>query len=161
MIEAGSPVPAVNVFAVTPEGPQKADLAQLMANGRCVLFGVPGAYTPTCSAAHVPGFREKASELAKSGVANVFCISTNDPFVMEAWGNDQDVGDTMVMLSDGNADFAEAAGLVLDGSSAGMGKRLQRFVMVTMDGKIEQIAVEAPGAFEVSSAEAVLAMLNN
>ena len=123
------------------------------------MFAVPGAFTPTCSAKHLPGFKEKADELRSKGVDAIACTSVNDVFVMNAWGKDQNVGEDIVMLADGNGAFAKALGLELDGSGFGMGSRSQRYSMVVKDGVVEKLNVEAGPSFEVSSADYMLAQL--
>ena len=124
-----------------------------------MLFGVPGAFTPTCSAKHLPGYVQNYDALKAKGADAVACMAVNDAFVMGAWGKDQGVGDKVVMLADGSAAFTKALGLELDLTARGLGVRSQRFVLVAKDGKVTHVAVEAPGAFEVSKAETVLAAL--
>ena len=124
-----------------------------------VLFSVPGAFTPTCSAKHLPGFVQNAKAIRDKGVDSIVCLAVNDAFVMEAWGKDQKVGDAIVMAADGNAEFAKALGLSFDGGRFGMGVRSQRFALIVEDGVVKHVAIEAPGKFEVSSAEAILAKL--
>jgi peroxiredoxin len=158
-LKAGDALPDVTFMTMTPDGPSKVSTADMFAGKRVVLFAVPGAFTPTCSAKHLPGFVEKAEQLAGKGVDAVACTSVNDVFVMDAWGRDQNAGEKVVMLADGNGDFAQAAGLTMDGTGFGMGVRSQRYALVAKDGVVEQIFVEEPGAFEVSSAEHVLGKL--
>ncbi len=122
------------------------------------MFAVPGAFTPTCSARHLPSFVEKAEELKAKGIDEIACISVNDPFVMGAWGQ-RDGSQDITMIADGNGDFAEATGLVMDGSKYGMGKRSQRYSMIVKDGVVEQLNVEAPGEYRASSAEYMLDQL--
>jgi peroxiredoxin len=124
-----------------------------------VVFALPGAFTPTCSAKHVPGYVTNIDALRAKGVDAVACVSVNDVFVMGAWGKDQKAEDKVMMLADGNGDFAKAIGLVMDGSKFGMGSRSQRYAMVVDDGVVKTLNVEAPGAFDVSSAEAILKSL--
>ena len=124
-----------------------------------MLFGVPGAFTPTCSAKHLPGYVQNYDALKAKGVDTVACMAVNDAFVMGAWGKDQGVGDKVMMLADGSADFTKKLGLELDLVARGLGVRSQRFVLVAKNGKVTHVAVEAPGAFEVSKAETVLAAL--
>jgi peroxiredoxin len=124
-----------------------------------VLFAVPGAFTPTCSAKHLPGFVQQAEALHKKGAASIVCLSVNDAFVMQAWGRDQHVGDRVLMVADGNGDFTRALGLDFDGARFGMGLRSQRYAMIVEDGVVKKLAVEPPGKFEVSSAEAMLGAL--
>jgi peroxiredoxin len=126
---------------------------------KVVLFALPGAFTPTCSKGHLPGFVAKADEIRSKGVDTIACVSVNDAFVMDAWGRDRGVGDKVLMLADGNADFARAVGLDFDGSGIGFGTRSQRYALVAEDGVVKSIAVEEPMAFEVSKAEAILKVL--
>jgi peroxiredoxin (alkyl hydroperoxide reductase subunit C) len=158
-IKAGDTIPSVKIKQASAEGPQEVDTADLFKGKTVVLFGVPGAFTPTCSAKHLPGFVTHAAALKAKGVDAIACMSVNDAFVMGAWGKDQGVGDQVAMLADGSADFTRALGLELDLTARGMGVRCQRFALVAKDGKVTHVAVEAPGAFEVSKAEAVLAAL--
>lgn len=148
------------VFGVmTENGPGAMSTDELFAGKKVVLVSVPGAFTPTCSAKHLPGFLEHADEIAARGVDTIACMAVNDVFVMNAWGKDQGVGDKVVMLADGNGEYAEALGLEMDGSAFGMGRRGQRFAIVVDDGVATHVAVEAPGQFEVSKAESVIAAL--
>ena len=158
-IKPGDTLPEVTFMTMTADGPAPVTTAEVFSAKRVALFAVPGAFTPTCSAKHLPGFIEKAGELKAKGVDRIACTSVNDVFVMDAWGKDQGAGDAVMMLADGNGDFAEAVGLVMDGSKFGMGKRSQRYAMVVNDGKVEHLFVEEGGGFEVSSAENVLAHL--
>ena len=158
-IQEGDKIPSVKVQAVTADGMQDVDLAEHCAGKKVVLFAVPGAFTPTCSAKHLPGFVQKAADFKGKGVDTIACVSVNDAFVMDAWGKDQSVGDNVMMLADGNGDFAKALGLELDATGVGLGIRSQRFGMVVEDGVVKVLNVEDPGAFEVSSAEAMLATL--
>lgn len=128
----------------------------LFAGKKVVLVSVPGAFTPTCSMNHLPGFVEQAEALRGKGVDTIACMAVNDVFVMDAWGKDRGVGDDVVMLADGNGDYAKALGLEFDGSAFGMGTRGQRFAIVVDDGVATHVGVEAPGQFEVSKAEAIL-----
>jgi peroxiredoxin (alkyl hydroperoxide reductase subunit C) len=143
----------------TAEGPKEVDTAELFAGKTVVLFGVPGAFTPTCSAKHLPGFVQHAAALREKGVDVIACMAVNDAFVMGAWAKDQGISDQVVMLADGSAAFTKAMGLEFDLTARGLGVRSQRFALVARDGKVTHVAVEAPGAFEVSKAEAVLAAL--
>ena len=138
-------------------GPNPVKVADALAGKTIALFGLPGAYTPTCSAKHVPGFVEKAAELKKAGVDEIWCVSVNDAFVMGAWARDQKSAGKVRMLADGSADFAKAAGLTLDLNARGMGTRSTRYSMLVKDGKVASLNVEAPGKFEVSDAETLLA----
>ena len=148
------------VFGVmTESGPGAMSTDELFAGKKVVLVSVPGAFTPTCSAQHLPGFLEHGDAIAAKGIDTVACMAVNDVFVMDAWGKDQGVGDKVVMLADGNGEYAAALGLEMDGSAFGMGTRGQRFAIVVDDGTAPHVAVEAPGQFEVSKAESVLAAL--
>ncbi len=148
------------VFGVmTDAGPGAMSTDELFAGKKVVLVSVPGAFTPTCSASHLPGFVKQADALLAKGVDSIACMSVNDVFVMHAWGADQNVGDTVIMLADGNGEYAKALELEMDGTAFGMGTRMQRFAMIVDDGTATHVAVEAPGQFEVSKAESVLANL--
>lgn len=155
-IKAGDTLPDVTFMTMTADGPQPMSTDDVFGGKRVALFAVPGAYTPTCSAKHLPGFIEKAAELQAKGVDRIACTSVNDVFVMGAWGKDQGAGDNVLMLADGNGDFAAALGLEMDGSAFGMGKRSQRYALVVNDKTVEHVFVDQPGNFEVSSAEHVL-----
>lgn len=157
-IKIGDKLPDVKLVKATAEGPQPVQSADYFAGRKVALFSVPGAFTPTCSARHLPGFVEKADELKAKGIDEIACTAVNDAFVLGAW-NKAGGSDAITMLADGNADFAEAVGLTMDGSGFGMGKRGQRFSMVVNDGVVEQLNVEAPGDFKVSSAEHMLSQL--
>ena len=157
-IALGEKLPDVKLIKVTANGPDAVQSSEYFAGKRVALFSVPGAFTPTCSAKHLPGFVEKASELKAKGIDEIACTAVNDAFVMGAW-NKASGSEDVTMLADGNGDLAEAVGLVMDGSGFGMGKRGQRFSMVVNDGVVEQLNVEAPGQFEVSSAEYMLGKL--
>ena len=159
MIETGQTLPDVELMHATPDGPQKVRTHELFGQGKSVIFAVPGAFTPTCSARHLPGFVDHADDLKAKGVDRIACVSVNDAFVMQAWGESADAGDKVTLLGDGNAEFAEALGLTMDGSGFGMGKRSQRYAMVVEDGKVADLFVEEGGGFEVSSAEHVLSKL--
>ena len=126
---------------------------------KVVLFSVPGAFTPTCSAQHLPGFVQNADAIKAKGIDEIICIAVNDAFVMDAWGKSQNIGASVTLLSDGNGEFTQALGLGLDGTGFGLGQRGQRFAMVVENGTVTHLAVEEPGAFEVSSAERILAAL--
>ena len=148
------------VFGVmTDAGPGAMSTDELFAGKKVVLVSVPGAFTPTCSASHLPGFVKQADDLLAKGVDSIACMSVNDVFVMHAWGADQNVGDKIIMLADGNGEYAKALELEMDGTAFGMGTRAQRFAMIVDDGTVTHVAVEAPGQFEVSKAESVLANL--
>lgn len=158
-IQVGDAIPSVTLKHLTDNGMQDVTTDSLFKGKKVVLFSVPGAFTPTCSAKHLPGFVQNAEALKAKGVDSIVCLAVNDPFVMRAWGEKNSVGDSVVMLPDGNATFTEALGLTMDGSGYGLGTRGQRFALVAEDGKVTHVAVEKPGAFEVSSAEAVLGAL--
>lgn len=158
-IKVGDRVPSVNLKHMTGEGMADISTDTLFAGKKVVLFALPGAFTPTCSAKHLPGFVQNAAAIGAKGVDTVACLSVNDAFVMNEWGKAQNVGDTVMMLADGNADFTKAVGLEMDGSGFGMGTRSQRYAMVVEDGVVKALWVEDPGAFEVSSAENVLGAL--
>ncbi|QYU67086.1 peroxiredoxin [Leptolyngbya sp. 15MV] len=158
-IKVGDTIPSVKIMQATAEGPKEVDTAAILGTGTVVLFGVPGAFTPTCSAKHLPGFLQNAGALKAKGVTTIACMAVNDAFVMAAWGKDQGVADNVVMLADGAGAFTKALGLEFDLTARGLGVRAQRFALVAKDGKVTHIGVEAPGAFEVSKAEAVLAAL--
>jgi len=157
-IAIGDKLPDVKLVKVTESGPDAVQSADYFAGKKVALFSVPGAFTPTCSAKHLPGFVEKADELKAKGIDEIACTAVNDAFVMGAW-NKAAGSENITMLADGNGDLAEAVGLVMDGSGFGMGKRGQRFSMVINDGVVEQLNVEAPGQFEVSSADHMLGQL--
>jgi len=158
-IQPGDPIPAVKVMQATVEGPREVDTGELFKGKTVVLFGVPGAFTPTCSAKHLPGFVQHAAELKAKGVDLIACMAVNDAFVLAAWAKDQGISDEVIMLADGSAVLTKALGLELDLTARGLGIRSQRFALVARDGKVAHVAVEAPGGFEVSKAEAVLAVL--
>jgi len=158
-IKVGDKVPALAVKTKTAEGIQDVKTDELFGGKTVVLFALPGAFTPTCSAKHLPGYVEKAADLKAKGVDAIACLSVNDAFVMDAWGKDQKVGDNVMMLADGNADFTKAVGLEMDGSGYGMGTRSKRYAMVVKDGVVKELFVEEPGQFEVSSADYVLGKL--
>ena len=155
-ISVGDKIPEVTLIKATAEGPQPVKSSDYFAGKRVALFSVPGAFTPTCSAKHLPGFVEKASDLKAKGVDEIVGTAVNDAFVMGAWGKDQKAEDKVMMLGDGNGEFTQAMGLTMDGSKFGLGTRSQRYAMVVEDGVIKHLFVEKPGAFEVSSAEYVL-----
>ena len=154
-ISVGDRLPDVPLAVATAEGPQPTTSGDYFRGKKVALFAVPGAFTPTCSARHLPSYVEKASELKSKGVDEIACISVNDPFVMGAW-NKSDGSEDITMLADGNGAFAEAVGLSMDGSQFGMGKRSQRYSMLVNDGVVEQLNVEAPGEYRASSAEHLL-----
>ena len=158
-IKAGDKMPSGTFGVMTESGPGAISTDELFAGKKVVLVSVPGAFTPTCSMNHLPGFVERADEIAAKGVDTVACMSVNDVFVMHAWGKDREVGDKVVMLADGNGEYARALDLEMDGTKFNMGMRSQRFAIIVDDGAATHVAVEAPGAFEVSKADAVLAAL--
>jgi peroxiredoxin len=158
-IAVGDHIPDVKVFTFGAKGPEATTSAEVLGEGRVVLFGVPGAFTPTCSDHHLPGFVLRAEELRAKGADRIVCVSVNDPFVMEAWGEDQKVGSSVVMLADGNGELAEAMGLTMDGTGFGLGTRTQRFAAILDDGVVSWLAVEPGPGLTVSSAEEVLAAL--
>ena len=154
-ISVGDKLPAGTLTKVTADGPDQVGTDEFFAGRTVALFAVPGAFTPTCSARHLPGFVDKGAELKAKGVDEIACIAVNDAFVMGAWAKSADAGD-ITMLADGNGDFARAVGLTMDGSKFGLGERSQRYSMLVKDGVVEQLNVEAPGEFKVSSAEHLL-----
>lgn len=158
-ISKGDKIPAVDVTLATTDGPQKTTTADVLGKGVVALFAVPGAFTPTCSARHLPGFVDKAGELKARGVDRIVCMSVNDAFVMKAWGEAHKALGSIDMLADGNGDFTRALGLELDARGFGMGERSKRFAAILKDGVVNDLFVEAPGAFEVSSADYMLTKL--
>jgi len=155
-LQTGDKLPDLKLTVVDEAGPKPATTAEFFGGKTVVLFAVPGAFTPTCSARHLPGFKDHVADFTAKGVDVVACTSVNDYFVMKAWAKDQGISDEVVMLADGNGEFAQAMGLVLDGSGFGMGPRSQRYAAVIRDGQIDKLFVEAAGEFKVSSAEYVL-----
>jgi len=158
-IKIGDKIPSVKLKHMTADGPKDVLSDELFAGKKVVLFALPGAFTPTCSAKHVPGFVSHFDALSAKGVDLIACLSVNDAFVMGAWGKDQKAEDKVLMLADGNADFTKAVGLDADFNAYGMGTRSQRYAMVIDDGIVQVLNVEQPGAFEVSTAETILAAL--
>jgi peroxiredoxin len=158
-IAIGDSLPHVTLKSLTPEGMRDIDVHALCAHGRSVIFSLPGAFTPQCSARHLPGFLEHAADFAAKGVARLICVSVNDAFVMDAWARHNHVDGRIHMLADGNGDFTQALGLSMDARPFGMGVRSQRFALVVADGRVTQLFVEEPGAFEVSAASYVLSRL--
>ena len=158
-IKVGDKVPAAKLQIKTKDGVQTKTTDEIFGGKKVVLFALPGAFTPTCSAKHLPGFVNNHQALKSKGIDSVACLSVNDAFVMDAWGKDQGVEDKVLMLADGNGEFTKAVGLTMDGTGYGMGLRSQRYAMVLDDGVIKTLNVEAPGAFEVSSAESILKAL--
>jgi peroxiredoxin len=157
-IQVGDRLPDVPLAVATPDGPQPTRSGDFFKGKRVALFAVPGAFTPTCSARHLPSYVEKAQELKGKGIDEIACISVNDPFVMAAWG-ERDGSEDITMLADGNGEFAEATGLALDAGKFGMGKRSQRYSMIVDDGVVEQLNVEQAGEYRASSAEHMLDQL--
>jgi peroxiredoxin len=157
-IQVGDRLPDVPLTIAAATGPQPTTTTDFFAGKRVALFAVPGAFTPTCSARHLPSYVEKARDLMGRGVDEIACISVNDPFVMAAWG-ERDGSSDITMLADGNCVFADAIGLTMDGSKFGLGKRSQRYSMIVNDGVVEQLNVEGPGEYRVSSAEHMLDQL--
>lgn len=154
-IQAGDKIPSVKLKHLTENGMQEVDTADLFGGKKVVAFSVPGAFTPTCSARHLPGFVEHADEFKAKGY-EVVCLAVNDPFVMDAWGKSANASGKVQMLPDGNGEFTRALGLEMDGSGYGLGQRGQRFALVAENGVVKQLFVEKPGAYEVSSAENLL-----
>jgi peroxiredoxin len=164
MIKVGDTLPAATLMEFSEVegngcsiGPNPVDVAKASAGKTIALFALPGAFTPTCSAKHVPGYVEKAEEFKKAGVDEIWCVSVNDAFVMGAWARDQKTGTKVRMLADGSADFAKATGLTLDLTARGMGVRSNRYSRLVKDGKVAALNVEGPGKFEVSDAATLLA----
>lgn len=158
-IKVGESIPDATLIKAGPEGPQPVETDAFFAGRRVALFSVPGAFTPTCSARHLPGFVERAEELKAKGVDEIACIAVNDAFVLQAWAAQAGAEGKVTMLADGNGDFSEAIGLAADFSKFGMGKRSQRWSAIVEDGVVKELNVEEPGAFSVSSAEFLSAQL--
>ena len=158
-IKAGERMPAGKFKVMGGSGPQDLTTAQLFDGKRVVLFSVPGAFTPTCSAKHLPGFVTQAEAMRAKGIDTIACMAVNDVFVMNAWGKSSNAGDKVMMLADGNGEYARALGLEMDATGFGMGKRGQRFAVVVDNGVATKVNVEAPGEFKVSAAEYVLGQL--
>jgi len=158
-IAVGEKIPSAKLKTMTAEGPKDISTDDIFNGKKVVLFAVPGAFTPTCSAKHLPGFVEKAAEIKGKGVDTIACLAVNDAFVMGAWGKVQNTGEKVLMLADGAAAFTKQLGLELDLTGPGMGVRSKRYAMVVDNGTVKALQVEAPGAFEVSSAEAILKAL--
>jgi glutaredoxin/glutathione-dependent peroxiredoxin len=159
-IKVGDKIPEATLKCIGPDGIVNIEVGKHFSNKKIVLFSVPGAFTPTCSAKHLPGFVEYSSDILSKGVDEIICISVNDPFVMNAWEKDQNSKGKVTLLADGNGDFTEALGLSFDGSGFGLGKRGQRFVIIIDKGTIVHLAIEEVGSFEVSSAESILKALD-
>ncbi|HZZ35034.1 MAG TPA: peroxiredoxin [Caulobacteraceae bacterium] len=158
-LQVGDKVPSATFTTFGPDGPKPITTDELFSGKKVALFAVPGAFTPTCSVKHVPGFKQNAAALKAKGVDTIACVSVNDVFVMKAWGQDQGVGDDILMLADGNGDFTKAVGLGMDASRFGMGPRSQRYSMIVEDGVVKELNVEQGGEFKVSSAEYMLEQL--
>ena len=159
MIKAGDAIPPFKMTAATADGPKEVTTAEVFGGKTVVLFAVPGAFTPTCNARHMPGYLQNLEALRAKGVDTVACLAVNDVFVMEAWRKDLGVDDRIMMLADGSAALTKALGLELDLTARGLGIRSQRYAMVVRDGTVAHLAVEAPGDFNVSRAESVLEAL--
>jgi glutaredoxin/glutathione-dependent peroxiredoxin len=155
-IQVGDKVPAVSLRVLTSEGPKEVTSDELFAGKKVAFFAVPGAFTPTCSLRHLPGYVDKAEALKAKGVDTIACVSVNDAFVMGAWGKDQKAEDKVMMLADGSGDFTRAVGLELDATRNGLGKRSQRYSMLVDNGVVKALHVEAAGKFEVSDADTML-----
>ena len=158
-LSAGDKIPDVEVRTMGAEGPVAVRTGDVLGKGKVVLFAVPGAFTPGCSRIHLPGFVQQAQDVTDKGVDTIACIAVNDAFVMDAWGKDQQVGDSIVMLADGNGDFTEAMGLVMDGTGIGLGKRSKRYAAIIENGVIKSLDVETAPGVDVSSCAAVLTRL--
>lgn len=158
-IKIGDKLPEATFMHLGADGPEPLSTSDIFSGKRVALISVPGAFTPTCSAKHLPGFKEQADALRAKGIESIACVSVNDVFVMAAWGDDQKVGSDVMMLADGNATFSDAIGLSFDGSGFGMGKRAQRYSMIVNDSVVEALNIEAPGEFKVSSADYMLGQL--
>ena len=158
-IKEGDRLPDATFMTYGPEGPRPISTDEVFGGKRVALLAVPGAFTPTCSAKHLPGFKEHAADLRAKGIDAIACVSVNDVFVMKAWGENQNVGEDIVMLADGNGAFTQAIGLGMDASKFGMGPRSQRYSMIVNDGVVEKLNVEEGGEFRVSSADYMMAQL--
>jgi glutaredoxin/glutathione-dependent peroxiredoxin len=158
-IKVGDRIPSVKVKHLTKDGMKDISTDELFKGKKVAVFGLPGAFTRTCSGQHLPGFVQNADALKAKGVNTIACVSVNDAFVMDAWGKSQNVGDKVLMLGDGNADLTKALGLEIDRSDVGFGLRSQRYSMLVDDGVVKQLNLEKPGAFEVSGAETLLKQL--
>ena len=158
-IKVGDTIPSMKLMTPTADGPKEISTDEIFKGKKVVLFAVPGAFTPTCSAKHLPGFVQNVDAIKAKGVDTVACIAVNDAFVMAAWGKEQGTDGKLTMLADGSAAFTKAIGLELDLVGRGMGTRSQRYALIAQDGKVTHLAVEQPGGFEVSKAESILANL--
>jgi peroxiredoxin len=155
-IKVGDKIPSMKLKHMTANGPAEISTDEIFSGKKVALFSVPGAFTPTCSAKHLPGYVEKAAEMKKKGVSTIACISVNDAFVMDAWGKAQNVGDKVMMLADGSGQFAKALGVELDLNAMGLGTRAKRYSMLVDNGVVKQLNLEEPGAFKVSDADTML-----
>jgi peroxiredoxin len=158
-IKVGDKIPSVTLHTMGPDGPKAVSTDDLFKGKKVALFGVPGAFTPTCSAKHVPGFMQNAEQFKSKGYGDIVCISVNDAFVMGAWGKDQKVGETIKMVADGDGNFAKAAGIELDLTGKGLGHRNRRFSALVDNGVVKALNLEQGGGFEVSSAEKLLTQI--
>ncbi|MBI1243559.1 MAG: redoxin family protein [Alphaproteobacteria bacterium] len=158
-IKAGDKVPSVKLKTMTKDGIKDLTTEDIFKGKKVAIFGLPGAFTPTCSAKHLPGYVTNFDALKAKGADTVACVSVNDAFVMDAWGKSQNVGEKVLMLADGNAEFAKALGIEMDGTAYGMGLRMKRFSMYVVDGTVKSFNLEKPGAFEVSNAETMLGQI--
>ncbi|MEB2285982.1 MAG: peroxiredoxin [Polyangiaceae bacterium UTPRO1] len=158
-IKEGDPIPDVKLTEMVGGKPSPVSLAELSRGKRVVVFAVPGAFTPTCSIKHLPGYVEQEKALRAKGVDEIACISVNDAFVMDAWGKSSNAGGKVRMLADGNGEFTRAVGLTLDGSGLGLGQRSQRYAMIVRDGRVEKLLVEPDTGVSVSGADSILAKL--
>jgi peroxiredoxin len=158
-IKVGDKIPSATLMQMKDGGPKPVTTSELFDGKKVVLFALPGAFTPTCSAKHLPGFIQNAEAIHAKGVDTIACLSVNDAFVMGAWGDNQGAGNKVVMLADGNGDFTRALGLEMDASKFGMGQRSKRYAMIVDNGVVKVLDVEEPGAFSVSSAEHVIKQL--
>jgi len=159
MIKVGDRIPAAKLRHMTAEGPKDITTDEIFKGKKVVLFAVPGAFTPTCSAKHLPSFVQNAAAIKAKGVDTIACLAVNDAFVMGAWGKAQNTDGKVEMLADGNATLTKELGLEMDGSGFGLGTRSKRYAMIVQDGVVKTLNVEAPGAFEVSSGETILKAL--
>lgn len=158
-IKAGDAIPAATLKVMSKDGPTGVTTDELFKGKKVVLFSVPGAFTPTCNAKHLPGFVDKAAAIRAKGVDSIICLAVNDVFVMNAWGKSASVGDSIVMAADGNGEFTRALGLELNATGFGMGMRGQRFALIADNGVVKALNVEAPGEFKVSAADYILGQL--
>jgi len=158
-IKVGDTIPSVTLYQMTGDGPEGISTDDIFQGKKVAMFGLPGAFTPTCSAKHLPGFVTNAEALKAKGIDTIVCLAVNDAFVMGAWGENQKVGDKVLMAADGSADFTKAAGLELDLTDRGLGLRCQRFSLIADDGVVQTLNIDEAGAFKETSAETMLANL--